>query len=130
MAFTCPGCATDALEITRSIELMPDASNDELTLQTVQCSRCGFHGAALYEESRHGALDSESSRHHGQELSEAAWEALLATISGCPSLRNIHCTCALHARLSGATRYQIWNALRQDDAGLKAEFEIRYVPDR
>ena len=130
MAFKCPGCAVNVLEITQSIELMPDASNDELTLQTVQCGRCGFHGAAVYGESRHGALDSESSFHLGRELSDAAWEALLTEISGCLSPRNIRCTCPLHARLSGAAQYQFWNALRQDGAGLKQEFEMRYVPDR
>lgn len=99
MSFVCPECARPELEITLSIELPPDARSDEITLQTVECSRCGFQGAAVYEESRRGALDSESWHHQGHRLEKEPLRALVEAIRACPDRRNRGCRCASHRGL-------------------------------
>ena len=55
MSFACPECLTKSLKITAKLELPPDSRSDEITVQVVACSRCGFAGVAVYEESRRGA---------------------------------------------------------------------------
>jgi hypothetical protein len=129
MTFKCPACAVNTLIITRSIDLPPDAHNDELTLQIVQCGSCQFHGAAVYEESRRGPLDSESWRHHGYQLSDADWEALVAAINRCPAPRNEGCACATHVSLCKVDDRHNWDGLRQNGIELKNDFKMQYVPE-
>lgn len=54
MSFICPGCHAPKLAITEAVEIGPDDSSDENTLQLVACSGCAFLGAAEYRESRRG----------------------------------------------------------------------------
>ena len=68
MSFLCPECSSRSLNIILSLELPPDSRSDEITLQTVECSQCGFSGIAVYEESRRGALDSESVDHYSYRV--------------------------------------------------------------
>lgn len=68
MAFLCPDCSNPSLKIIKSLECSPDAVWDEVSLQIILCSKCGFEGAALYRESRRGA--SETAYHTGFRLSE------------------------------------------------------------
>lgn len=57
MAFICPQCfGKGTLEIKVSMQLPSDSRSDEIALQTVGCSQCGFQGLAVYEESRRGTL--------------------------------------------------------------------------
>lgn len=107
MPFMCPECgAAGSLEITSSIELPPDAWSDEITLQIVECFRCGFRGAAAYEESRRGSLDSEAWRHRGHRMRSEALAALAEAIAACPEPRRSGCPCASHQSLG-----------RTDDSG-------------
>lgn len=99
MAFVCPECAAQALEIALVMELPPDSRSDEIALQTVRCSSCGFQGAAVYEESRRGALDSESWFHEGHRLGNEPLRALAEAIRACPSPRDTSCQCASHRTL-------------------------------
>jgi C4-type Zn-finger protein len=47
MSLICPACGSAELAITLSLELPPDAYDDEITLQVVECAGCGFHGLAV-----------------------------------------------------------------------------------
>ena len=106
MPFLCPECAQPALEIEASLELPPDAWWDEITLQLVRCARCTFKGAAVYQESRRGALDSEAVDHWGCRLREDAFAAFESAMKVCPDPRSLDCPCAAHLEWS-----------RTDDAG-------------
>ncbi len=72
----CPDCQANPLKITQSLELPSDIRNDEITLQIVHCDECGFHGLAVYQESRRGALDSESWEHEGYRVSEEDFQTV------------------------------------------------------
>ena len=87
MAFQCPSCGGPKLEITFSLELPPSGDDDEITLQTLKCAACDFRGVAVYRESRHGSLDSESWQHDGYPIGDAELEGLyeaLLTLSCSP----------------------------------------------
>jgi hypothetical protein len=100
MAFACPECmAHRSLRITARIELPPDSRSDEITLQIIKCARCGFAGAAVYEESRRGALDSESFDHRGYCVGQAELSVLRQTIRQCRQPGNRRCDCAAHHAL-------------------------------
>lgn len=70
MSFLCPACAGKTLVIEESLDLGADDTYDERALQVVSCGDCGFRGAAMYGESRRGALDSESADHTGYSVPE------------------------------------------------------------
>jgi uncharacterized Fe-S cluster-containing radical SAM superfamily enzyme len=71
LPFLCPVCGHKTLNIDASFDLGPDgdSDSDENAIQVVGCAACGFQGIACYEESRRGALDSDSFRHTGYEVS-------------------------------------------------------------
>ena len=76
MALQCPDCTLYTLQTAISIELPPDSRSDEIALQVVRCSQCGFSGLAVYEESRRGALDDESVDHRAYRVSAEAVAAV------------------------------------------------------
>lgn len=96
MSFICPECSGSRLRIASSIEVPPDRWWDEIALQVVECPECGFRGAAVYEESRRGALDSEAWNHRGIRLAEPLLRTLIENIAACPEPRNWDCGCAGH----------------------------------
>jgi hypothetical protein len=100
MVFRCPQCTKATLAIKSAIELPPDSRSDEITLQVVSCGVCGFLGIAVYQESRRGALDSESWEHNGYRVAKVAVAALARVIRSCPNRRDARCQCAAHRRLS------------------------------
>ena len=113
MPFVCPECSRHgSLKITLSIELPPDSRSDEITLQTVECSDCGFAGIAVYEESRRGALGSESFHHTGYHLSKSELRDLRQAIRSCRDRRNWRCRCPAHRTLSRTDAAGRWVALR------------------
>jgi hypothetical protein len=101
MSFVCPECGTSSLEILRSLELPADDWWDEVTVQTVACSRCHFRGAAVYEESRRGALDSEAWNHRGFRPAPDALRTVEDGIRSCPAPRDPACECATHRAWAG-----------------------------
>lgn len=109
MAFVCPNCGfPQALMIEVSITLPPDSRSDDIVLQTVRCALCRFRGAAVYEESRRGSMDSESWDHTGYALSDADLEWLSAWISRCPEKKNKRCSCKTHKELGRKDGFGRW----------------------
>jgi hypothetical protein len=111
--FLCPECSTSkSLEIALKIELPPDSRSDEITLQIVECAQCGFAGIAVYEESRRGALGTESLDHTGYCVSAHDLRALKKTIRGCPQPKNWRCDCKAHRVLGRTDAVGRWSALK------------------
>jgi hypothetical protein len=126
MAFACPECCDPAsLRITSSIELPPDSRSDEITLQIVECARCGFRAAAVYEESRRGSLDSEAGDHFGYRVASEILESLVTQINACPGPGNRGCPCESHRRLGTTDDSGRWRGF-VDTADA---FPMRYTKD-
>ena len=123
MLFFCPDCGTRSLSIVSAMELPPDSRSDEITLQVVECTGCGFAGIAVYEESRRGSLDSESVDHRGYRAPSDVVRAITRTISRCRNPRNARCTCAAHSRIGKTSPFGRWEGLRAFD--LRERFEMR-----
>jgi hypothetical protein len=112
MTFRCPQCASPAsLEITRSIALPPDSRSDEIMLQVVECSGCGFLALAVYEESRRGAFGSESWDHSAYRIVGAALDKLIRLIGECPQPGDPRCDCPSHRSLGKTDPQGRWQGL-------------------
>jgi Zn ribbon nucleic-acid-binding protein len=111
MSFICPDCAGSRLRIASSLELPPDRWWDEITLQVVECPACGFRGAAVYEESRRGALDSEAWSHRGLRLAEPLLQTLIEDVAACPDLRKADCRCGTHQKWGRTDAAGEWTGL-------------------
>jgi hypothetical protein len=105
--------------IDAAIELPPDNRSDEITLQVVSCTVCYFRGMAVYQESRRGALGSESWDHTGYKFDKTLVSSLAKTIRSCPRPRDHKCKCASHRLLSRFDPYGRWQ--------LPQDFEISDV---
>ena len=99
MAFRCPRCDARSLAIVSAIELPPDHRSDEVTIQIVKCSGCRFEGIAIYEESRRGALDSESWSHVGYMIDRDGLRSLKKALAACHRRRDPQCKCPAHMAL-------------------------------
>jgi Zn ribbon nucleic-acid-binding protein len=122
MPFSCPACGAASLEITDAIELPGDSTWDEIALQLVACTRCGFQGAAVYQESRRGSLASEAVDHTGYRLPGETLEWLRELIAACPDPRNAACRCEAHVRLSQTDAAGQWRGVPGQDAGFAMVF--------
>ena len=116
VAFQCPECR-GTLRITDRIELPPDSRSDEITLQIVGCRDCRFAAIAVYEESRRGALDSESIDHRGFRLAAADLKALRKQMRSCPQRGNPRCECATHRWLGRTDMSGRWAGLADLELG-------------
>ncbi len=72
--FKCPDCGKLALTIVKSLDLGADERSDEVAIQCVECTLCGFKALSIYEESRRGA--SESVNHYGYKIEAAQYQKL------------------------------------------------------
>ena len=112
MPFLCPDCsAAGMLNITQSLELPADSRSDEITLQVVKCTRCGFETIAVYEESRRGGFGDESVDHRGYYVGESDLRMLKKKINQCPNPRNGRCKCSVHKQLGGKDKSGRWIGL-------------------
>lgn len=114
MSFVCPQCSLVSLKIGLRIELPPDSRSDEITVQIIRCSSCGFAGLAIYEESRRGVLDSESVYHRGYYVKSETLASIQKLIRECPESGNPYCQCSVHktfARLNGFGRWNWLNSV-------------------
>ena len=112
MSFRCPQCKNLAsLEIISSLELPPDSRSDEITLQVVECQKCDFSGIAVFEESRHGFIESEAWQHVGYWVSRDAVESVKAAIRSCPNPFKATCNCEVHSSLSQRDMHGVWKGL-------------------
>ena len=107
----CPTCSSDSLNIVSSIELPSDSRSDEISVQLTECSRCGFTGLAIYEESRRGALNKESVTHRGYFVNPAHRAAIQQIINQCPDHRNPRCQCQAHRTLGRVNTRGRWIGL-------------------
>ncbi len=103
--------------------LPSDARSDEIMVQTVCCAACGFRGAAVYEESRRGALDSECWEHDGYRMDALDVDAIAALILACPDATRESCDCPGHRLLGAADDRGCWKRL--DGFRLGAGFPLR-----
>lgn len=113
MPFHCPYCRTlGSLQIDLTIELPPDARSDEITLQVIDCSQCGFRGLAVYSESRRGASQIDTFEHSGFSVREADLQMIQDTIRSCPDPYNARCQCPAHRSLGQANGRGVWQGLK------------------
>jgi len=125
MPFRCPECSgSKTLHITARLELPPDSRSDEITLQVVKCTDCRFAGIAVYEESRRGALDSESIQHTGYRVGADDLKTLQRAIRRCPKPESWGCDCAAHRRFGTHDASGRWNGLDQLALGEAFEMEL------
>lgn len=117
MPFICPDCSGRCLRIASSLEMPPDRWWDEITLQVIECPECGFRGAAVYEESRRGALDSEAWNHRGHRLAAAPLQALIDDVAACPEPGNSDCRCAGHQKWGRTDETGQWLGLPEREDG-------------
>jgi hypothetical protein len=97
----CPDCS-DARTVSRSaaIELRPDNFWDEIFLNLVACSACGFRGAIVALESRgHGGLGDDTDDTTGYRLDPSSFESIRASIERCPGPGRRQCECGTHRDL-------------------------------
>lgn len=117
MSFICPACSGRRLRIASSLELPPDCWWDEITLQVLECPECGFRGAAVYEESRRGALDSEAWNHRGLRLAAAPLRTLIDDVAACPEPGNSDCRCTTHQKWGRTDAAGQWAGLPESEGG-------------
>lgn len=114
MSRGCGVCKTNnALKITQTLVLSPDSRSDDIILQVVRCTLCGFKGLAVYEESRRGALDSESWSHTAYRVAEQDLKTIAAAMRACPAPRDPRCQCDTHRQLGIRDRGGRWNGLQK-----------------
>jgi|SRR5579864_5517577 len=123
MAFECPSCSAPTLEISFSLELTPQGDDDEVTMQTLKCAGCDFHGVGVYRESRHGSLSSESWSHQGYPVNDEALERIYEALLLCPRPRDRRCSCPTHA----AFAHQNWVNPPHLGIDTAQRFEMRLV---
>ncbi len=111
MSFRCPACTTHTLAIILRLELPPDSRWDEITLQTLACTRCGFTGVAVYQESRRGALDREIVHHEGFRLAPAEQRRLERALRSCPRPNDRRCECFAHRAFGSTNASGRWTGL-------------------
>ncbi len=108
MSYVCPECSNRNLSSALRIELAGDSRSDEIAVQIIACPSCNFAGVAVYEESRRGAIDSESWEHTGYRIEKAEWLRLTGMILKCPQPSNRHCACPSHRSLGQKSRSGRW----------------------
>jgi hypothetical protein len=111
MSFACPACnRAGSLAILASIDLPPDSRSDEIALQVLECEGCGLRGLAIYEESRRGALDSETWDHTGYLVPEQLVDAVHQVVSLCPDPADPACPCPAHREFGAIDHMGRWQA--------------------
>ena len=113
MGFVCPRCLGGSMKITSSIELPPDSRSDEITVQILKCSKCGFSGLGVYEETRRGRLNSESVHHRGYYLDDSTLISIEKMIKRCPKPKKSNCQCKSHLFFYTVNEFGRWTWLEK-----------------
>jgi hypothetical protein len=124
LSFVCAECNHNSLKIMFAFELPPTPDDDEIALQLLSCGDCNFQGLAVYRESRHGSLDSESWQHLGYVLSEKSMSRLMRAMLDCPLPVDRDCQCEAHAELKSYD----WSVVAKNGVEVVRQFEMRLVP--
>jgi hypothetical protein len=118
MAFRCPQCKSrNSLQIDKAMDLPPDHTPDELSIQVVACGACSFRALAVYDVGCGDCPESESWKHIGYWVSPDAVETVSAAIHSCPEPRNPLCQCSAHASLGRRDLHGIWRGLLELERG-------------
>ena len=117
MALVCPQCHDGTLTVLASLELPSDSRSDEIRLQVVRCTSCGFEGLAVYEESGRGALGSESVDHRAYWFGPEVADAVRRKLAQCPNPTNRRCGCAVHRAFGERDARGRWIGLQRYDLG-------------
>jgi hypothetical protein len=125
MEFVCPRCRGVSIKMTSSIELPPDSRSDEITVQILKCSKCGFAGLGVYEETRRGRLDSESVHHRGYHVDDSTLASLEKMIRQCSKPKKPGCECRIHHSLGSVNEFGRWNWLEK--IPLKETFKLELI---
>lgn len=113
MALACPVCGYKGeFNTLMAIRLDGDASFDDIAVTVLKCPQCRFKCAAVIEESRRGALDSEARNHRVYELDRDDLDALTDLISNCPEPLNDQCACDVHKALGAHNERDQWKGLK------------------
>jgi len=124
MGIICPACSRNSLTITSKIELPPNERSDEVTLQLIECNKCGFQGIAVYEESRRGKINSDTFSHRGYKVSSELLNKLKEIVDQCPDPNNSKCRCKAHRYFINLYRAGKWGWLEEQSK--HKPFEITY----
>lgn len=112
VAFTCPAChETGTLAVELGVDLPADSRSDEINLQVLVCTVCGFRAIGVYEESRRGALDNPAWNHCGYSASPSAVDYAAMLIRACPQPSNPACACSSHCILGRQDPRGTWAGL-------------------
>ena len=125
--FVCPQCGANGVKVVRSMNLPASERSDDIILQITQCNSCSFQGLALYEESRRGAMGSESWEHTGFWVLEPVIEKVEEIFSRCPDVQDKRCPCAAHKEaVEAVVRGKKWPLAILDLMGCEQTFNMRY----
>ena len=113
MVFVCPRCLGVTVTIEHSLELPSDSRSDEIEVQTLKCSKCGFAGLGIYEESRRGGFDSESVDHRGYYVDDSTLASIEKKIKQCPKPKMYNCRCRIHRSFGCVNEFGRWNWLEK-----------------
>jgi len=118
MAFRCPQCNTcNSLQIELAIDLPPDRTSEELSLQVVSCGACGFRSLAVCDVGRGDCPESESWKHIGYWVRPDAVESVSMAIRSCPEPRNPRRPCVAHTSLGKKDLRGEWSGLLEMERG-------------
>ena len=123
LVFFCPKCLSGFLEISSRLELPSDSRSDEIAIQVLRCSKCGFMGLGVYEESRRGGLDFESVDHRGIVLDESEILNIEKKIKKCPKPMDSGCKCSVHRSLGVVNDDGRWSWLQK--LTIKDSFKLK-----
>lgn len=125
MPFKCPKCLGASMKITSSIELPPDSRSDEITVQTIKCTKCGFTGLEIYEETRRGSLNEDCIHNYGIYIDNLTYESMKKTFRQCPKPKESDCQCKTHHSLNQVNEFGRWNWLERFSQ--KKSFELQII---
>lgn len=74
--FLCPTCNKETLLLRETCDLPSTQRSDEMQIQTLACTACGFHACGIYEEAHRGAIDDDSVDHRCYPLDEMSFHEL------------------------------------------------------
>ena len=110
-AFRCPQCSECTLKITAHLEIPPERDWDEITLQVVDCSRCGLGAVAVYHESRRGSFETENWQHNGYRIDPHDVDRLMEILSHCPRPHDSSCLCSAHLEFGMTNKKLQWEGI-------------------
>jgi len=117
------------MQMKAAIELPPDGRSDEITLSVCECPLCKAMAVTVYQESRRGSLDDDSSEVAGYRLQAKDYSLLVDLIGRCPARERKHCECSTHRILGRERPDGIWDGLTLNGITPAGYFDVEFVPE-